>query len=54
MRYVHKIGKKILKGAYRNISYFQNVVQSVNIKVSVFQDVEGIEIFKMGRELLCH
>jgi len=30
MRYVHKIGKK---GAYRNITSFQNIVQTVS-KVS--------------------
>ena len=29
-----KLEKRYLKGAYRNITNFQNVVQRVNIKVS--------------------
>jgi len=42
---------KLEKGAYRNITSFQNVVQT-EIKFQMFREVGGIEIFWMSRDIV--
>ena len=42
---------RLEKGAYRNITSFQNVVQT-EIKFQMFREVEGIEIFWMSRDIV--
>jgi len=39
------------KGAYRNVTSFQNVVQKEK-KFQMFREVEGIEIFWMSRGIV--